>query len=59
MMGYVVQVDGAQWPAADFLAGRAVALLLPATRARAMVELLSVVVALEALEQAAVDEVAA
>jgi hypothetical protein len=56
MTGCYVQVNGARWPAADFLAGRAVALALPATRARALAELVAVVATLDALERGAVDE---
>lgn len=47
-----VQVDGAVWPLLAFLQGRAVALALPQTRARALVELVATAVALAVLEDA-------
>jgi hypothetical protein len=59
MIGCYVQVDGATWPLLPFLQGRAVALALPTTRARALGELVAVAVALVALEQGAGQEVAA
>jgi hypothetical protein len=49
-------IHGAMWPLLPFLQGRAVALLLPATRARALAKLVAVAVALAALEPADVDQ---
>lgn len=52
MIDLHIVAGGATWPLLAFLEGRAAALALPQTRARALVELVATVVALAALEDA-------